>query len=259
MKTLIFFFCLFLPTLTLWAVQRYPEWFLFPKNYPEIMTGYSYSGNSAEYDAENMYSAYRSCVVYGTLEIYAASGQSHWLKNSDYYYYFSPDSVKKIHGRLVRIDSFQTEILTGDYIEAFTLDSADTNFAAKWIDVKTLSPPDWISKTFWEDSNYYYGVGMYTSIGNENDAWKTAEEQAIFSILTSLAVEVFKLKIIDKESAAKSSSMEEISFIRLRYLIGRIQVLERFPDVQNRIFYVLVHIPKTDIHSPILGKISGGN
>jgi hypothetical protein len=253
------FFLILLIAIPLQAINRYPEWFLNAQKYPGIIVGYSYAGNPAQYDAENMYTAYRSCVVYGTLEIYQTSQDDQWLKNSDYYYYFSPDSVEKIRGRLVKVDSFQTELLSGDYIEAFMLDSADSNFSSPWVDVRTLSMPRWVSQTFWQDSAYYYGVGMYTSLGNENDAWKTAEEQAIFSILTNLAVGVFKLRLSDKESVEGSANMEEISFLTLRYLLQNIQVLQRFPDVENKVFYVLVRIPRNGLHSPLLGKSIGGN
>ncbi|NOX88954.1 MAG: hypothetical protein GXO77_08005 [Calditrichaeota bacterium] len=241
----------------LFAIERYPEWFLFPAKYPQVITGYSYGGNSAVYDAENMYCALKSCVVYGTLEIFDASDQSQWLKNSNYYYYFSPDSVEKIHGRLVSIDSFQTNILTGDYISAFMLDSA-ASVNSGWVNVDELTPPSWIDKIFWQDQQYSYGVGMYTSIGNENDAWKTAEEQAIFAILNNLAVGYYKLQFSMNETTYHPSMIEEISFIRLKYLLKNIQILERYPDVKNKLYYVLVRIPNRDIISPMLNRKPGG-
>ncbi len=236
------------------AIDRYPEWFLFPEKYPQIITGYSYSGNTAEFDAENMYCAYRSCVVYGTLEIYNDPDRNDWLKNSEYYYYFSPDSVEKIHGHLVKLDSFQTEIITGDYVEAFALSAPDSSLNSPWINVNDLPKPEWTDQTFWQDQTYYYGVGMYTSAGNENDAWKTAEEQGIFSILTNLAVGVFKLRLVDRELDESKSSMMEISFLNLRYFLNNIQILQRYPDIENQVFYVLVRIRKEDVHSPMLSN-----
>ncbi len=235
------------------AINRYPEWFLFPEKYPHIITGYSYSGNTAEFDAENMYCAYRSCVVYGTLEIYNDPEHNDWLKNSDYYYYFSPDSVSKIHGKLFKVDSFQTEIITGDYVSAFSLKPMD-RFHSIWIEVASLKKPEWTQQSFWQDKDFYYGVGLYTSTGNENDAWKTAEEQAIFSILTNLAVAVFKLRLVDREGPEDDASMSEISFLNLRYLLENIQIMQRYPDYKNQVYYVLVRIPKKGVHSPLLGN-----
>ncbi len=234
------------------SLDRYPEWFLFPLKYPEVVVGYSYGGNPALYDAENMYCAYRSCVVYGTLEIFSSSTDDQWLKNSDYFYYFSPDSVKQIHGKLVQVDSFQTNLITGDYIAAFTF--GDTLQDRRWIEVQSLTPPEWLQKIFWRDGQYYYGVGFYTSIGNENDAWKTAEEQAVFTILTNLAIGYYKLRLYLKDGSEQPSVIEEISFIRLKYLLRNIEIMERFPDRSNRLFYVLVRIPQKDVVSPMLMK-----
>ncbi len=254
MKTLvpILFFLIFAEQAS--AIDRYPEWFLFPQKYPEIITGYSYSGNSAVFDAENMYCAYRSCVVYGTLEIYNDPDRNEWLKNSDYYYYFSPDSVERIHGRLVRLDSFQTELITGDYIAAFSLSPSDSQWHTPWIDARDLQVPAWINKTFWQDDRYYYGVGMYTATGNENDGWKTAEEQGIFTILTNLAVGVYKLRLADRQLKEQQSSMYEISFLHLRFLLNHIEIVQRYPDLRNQLFYVLVRIPRKDVFSPMMGR-----
>lgn len=252
MKTILVFAWFILLSVPVFGLDRYPEWFLFPQKYPKIITGYSYSGNTAEFDAENMYCAYQSCVVYGTLEIYQDPKNNEWLKNSDYYYYFSPDSVQKIQDHLVKLDSFATEIITGDYIAAFELPPVDSSFASSWIDVAELKKPEWLDKVFWQDQNYYFGVGVYTSTGNENDAWKTAEEQGIFSILTSLAVAVFKLRQLNQEAKEKDTSMMEISFLNLRYLLNNIKILERYPDNKNQIYYALVRISKMDVHSPML-------
>lgn len=254
MKTILIFAWFILLSVPVFGLNRYPEWFLFPKKYPKVITGYSYSGNTAEFDAENMYCAYRSCVVYGTLEIYQDPQNNDWLKNSDYYYYFSPDSVRKIHGQLVELDSFATEIITGDYIAAFELPPVDSTFESPWIEVSTLPKPDWLDKAFWQDETYYYGVGLYTSTGNENDAWKTAEEQGIFTILTNLAVAVFKLRQTEQNADESSASMMEISFLNLRYLLNNIKILERYPDNEYQVYYTLVRIPKQDVHTPMLGK-----
>ena len=95
---------------------------------------------------------------------------------------------------------------------------------------------------------------MYTAIGLENDAWKTAEEQAIFTILTALAVNVYKIQITEKDTGigGETSSFDQISFIKLKFLLKNITVLERFPDRKNKLFYVLVRIPKNGIISPML-------
>lgn len=249
--TVLFF--LFLLAGKLLAIDEYPSWFLYSQKFPGIIIGYSYGGFSAKTDAENMYCAFKSCVVNGTLEIFEDADQEQWLKNSDYYYYYSPDSLLKIQGKLVGIDSFMTNVLTGDYIAAYSFNKNDS-LPKEWINVKTLQPPSWTTRTFWEEGGYVYGVGMFTSQKNENDAWKTAEEQAIFTILTNMAVGFHRIKILSSDQSGKESAFQEISFLRLKYVLKNIEILERFPDLTNKTFFVLVRIAKKNIISPMLIK-----
>lgn len=235
----------------LYAIEEYPAWFLYPQRFPGIVVGYSYGGFSAKKDAENMYCAYKSCVVNGTLEIFEDSDQDQWYKNSDYYYYYSPDSLLKVQGKLVGIDSFMTNVLTGDYIGAYSFGEVDS-LPAEWLTAAKLEMPNWVSKTFWEDENYVYGVGEYTAKFNENDAWKTAEEQAIFTILTSVAVSYHHIKILTEDQSNKQTNIQQISFLHLKFYLKNIQILERFPDINNQIFYALARIAKKDIVSPML-------
>jgi len=245
------FYFLFLGTIN--ATEIYPRWFLFPKDYPDLITGYTYNSMPAIEDAANMYYAFKECIVVGTLEIYEQDISTELLKNSNYFYYFSPDSVGQLLSRLQPVDRFDISTFTGDQIFAYTIDEA-IDPETERIDGTTLPRPEWLNSNFFQDSGYYYGVGMYTAIGNENDAWKTAEEQAIFSILTTLAVEVFKIRIVSKDSDLLSSTatMDEISFLKIKYLLRNIQILERFPDRKNKLFYTLVRIPINGIVSPML-------
>ncbi len=244
---------LFSMVLFVQATEIYPEWFLFPGRYPKIITGYTYNGMTADSDAANMYLAYRECIVVGTLEILEDETTNDLLKNSNYFYYFSADSVESIRKALKPADRFDVNMFTHDQIFAYSLnETVDLN--APRIDSNTLPEPAWKDKIFFEDNFYYYGVGMYTAIGRENDAWKTAEEQAVFTILTALAVNVYKIQITEKDAGfgSSASTFDQISFIKLKFLLKNITILERFPDRKNKLFYALVRIPKNSIISPML-------
>ena len=116
--------------------------------------------------AENMYCAYKRCFAVGTLEIFDLDGNDDLLKNSNYYYEFSKDSVKAVEGRFVEIDRFNVNIFSGDYISAFSLD--DTLEVEKnIIPVDSLVRPAWVDQNYISDHSYYYGIGMYTAIGLE--------------------------------------------------------------------------------------------
>lgn len=235
------------------ATEIYPEWFLFPERYPTVITGYTYNGMTADSDAANMYLAFRECIVVGTLEILEDESSNDMLKNSNYFYYFSADSVESVRKTLQPLDRFDVNVFTHDQIFAYSLnDAIDLN--APRIDSNTLPVPSWKDRNFFQDDSYYYGVGMYTAIGRENDAWKTAEEQGIFTILTALAVNVYKIQITEKDTGMgeNTSSFDQISFIKLKFLLKNITILERYPDRKNKLFYALVRIPKNGIISPML-------
>lgn len=238
---------------TLQAGNVYADWFIHQNNYPGLVVGYSYGGATPEKDAESMYCAFRDCIVWGTLEIFNSEESSDLLKNSDYYYYYSPDALAKIQGHLKQVDIFQVNVFLNDYIAAFYADSAK-EVSKKRLKPEEIPRPSWTGRTFWQDELNYYGVGMYTALGRENDGWKTAEEQGIFTILNALAVEVHNLDLLAATSQGNSrqESSEQIKFINLKYHLRNISIMERYPDLENKLYYVLVRIPKQDVWSPMM-------
>lgn len=236
---------------TLQATEIYPQWFLYPKDYPGYITGYTYNGMPAITDAANMYCAFEECIVVGTLEVFEDGSSRDLLKNSNYFYYFSPDSVEAVSASLKPVDKIDVSAYSHDQIFLFTRDSVH-DISAERIKAESLPVPEWKDRTFFERGPYYYGVGMYTAIGNENDAWKTAEEQAVFNILNALSIEVHKIQVVSRTSAVdrQSESLDQISFIKLKFLLKHIQIRERFPDRAHKLFYVLVRIPKNGIIAP---------
>ncbi len=242
---------LILLALPLTASNVYPEWFLYPKKYQGFITGFTYNGTSEKIDAEIMACVYKECVVYGTLEIFQNSGTD-YLKNSDYFYYYSPDSLDAIRNRLYPVDRFIISTFNDEYVTLFSKDSS-VQVSAPRFELDQISKPYWLEKDFFEDSVYYYGVGIYTSLGREADAWKTAEEHAIFNIITNVAVQMHSLQLVLQDEN-RGDAIEEISFLKVKYLLRNIQVLERYPALQEQLFYVLVRIAKKDVVSPLLQK-----
>ncbi len=237
---------------TAWSINKYPEWFIFPQKYPNITVGYTYNGMPALFDAANMYCAYKACAAVGTLEIFEDAANQDLLKNSNYYYYFSPDEVEQTYNNFFEVDIFTTKVLTGDQIAAFSFTDQDTvNFTR--LNAAELTRPAWIDSSFMDDGQYYYGVGMYTSKGSENDGWKTAEEQGIFAILNALAVEIHKVDMTSSDPyAGENEEFESIMVLKFRFLIKNIEIAERYPDHQDGMHYVLIRIPKNSIHSKMV-------
>ena len=249
-KSLVFL--LILSCASLQAGNIYADWFIHQSHYPGLIVGYTYGSMTPQEDAENMYAAYQDCIVWGTLEIFNTDESNDLLKNSDYYYYFSPDSLARIKGRLKEVDRFQVNIFFNDYIAAFYLDDS-VRISEKRLQTTEIPRPSWLERTFWQDGANYYGVGAYTTLGRENDGWKTAEEQGIFTILNALAVEIHNLNLLAKNGGEdyQQESTEQIKFINLKYHLKHISIVERFPDLDNKLYYVLVRIPKKDVWSPM--------
>ena len=231
--------------------NSYPEWFLYPEKYADFVTGFTYNDTPEQTDAEITACVYNECVVYGTLEIFQNSGEE-YLKNSDYYYYYSPDSLDSIRNQFYPVDRFCISTLNDEYVTLFSRDST-ARLSVPWLEFEQIPKPQWLDKDFFEDTTYYYGVGMYTSQGRESDAWKTAEERAIFNILTNLAVQMHNLRIV-LEDENMGDAVDEISFMKIKYLLRHIEVLERYPDLNNQLYFVLVRIAKNNIVSPLLQR-----
>jgi len=228
------------------AIDRYPEWFLYPGRYQGLITGYSYRGIPAESVAENLYCAYHRCFAVGTLEIFDQEKNSRILKNSNYFYEYSPDSVSAIRGKLIEVDHFAVNMMTQDYIAAYSLDSVRSD-GWSLLETKTLDTPNWIELSVFEDGAYFYGIGMYTSKGLENDAWQTAEEQSIFSILNYRMMKINQISSYRDGSQPVRDDYQKITIYEIRFLLENIQIMERYPDAQNQMFYVLSRIPKKNL------------
>jgi hypothetical protein len=236
------------------AADRYPEWFIYPQKHDGIIIGYNYYGLTALEDAAYMHHAYRDCIVKGHLEIFDVPGKHNILKNSNYYYWFSDDSVADLQQNLIKLDDHTFDIITGDHIAAFATDSS-VQLSDSVLFRKDIPRPEWVDRFYFKEGAYHYGVGMYTARGRENDGWKTAEEQGIFTILNNLAVKVHRLLLVNNESDPSfRHSVQDILFVELNYHLQNIEIVERYPDAENDLYYVLVRIPDGCIYSPMLKK-----
>ncbi len=228
----------------------YPHWFIYPYKYPDIVTGFAQRGGSTRADAETTWCAYQSCIAYGTLYRYQDLDQV----DSDYYYNFSPDALKEIQGKLYPVKGTFTTInlITKDYIEAYS-NKEDIEVNHQQSNMSTLPRPSWVEEyPMYTKHGYYYGVGEYTSRYNKIDAWKKSEENAIFNIMTGLAINFHTVMIETKTN--HQETMEKAQAVKVKYLLRNIQVVERWMDTDKALVYVLVRIPVNDVVSPLLKK-----
>ncbi len=224
--------------------KEYPGWFLFPDRYEDFITGYSINGTPSVVDAERTYCVFNECIVKGILYRY----QDYDATHNDYYYYFSSDSLKNIHHKLYLSDRFCTSVLKKDFIGIFSLEK-NKKIESEYIEITTIPKPAWIDrgKLCWQDGNFWFGVGEYTFKGNENDAWKTAEEKAIYNIASYVAIEVHAIKINQESNNPEINEQEKLIAFRLNHKINNIKIEERWLDLENDQVYVLAKIGCDDI------------
>jgi hypothetical protein len=221
-------------------LSEYPEWFLFPREFPEGKIGVSFGSRTAEQDAEIVFTAYKNCIVDGVLRILSTEDISFPHRQSDYFYYYSENSLNEIAGRFVAVDSMVTNLIKSQSIAIFQLDSGKFE-VRKRIKTSQLNKPDWVNKTVYKDGEYFYAIGAYTSRGNENDSWKTAEERAIFSILLFLNADIKSETIIDNTGHSSDEYKKVIEF-KVKQVLREITVLERYPDATEKINYVFLRL-----------------
>jgi hypothetical protein len=237
---------LILPIL-LSALEEYPEWFLYQHKYPEITVGFAYGSAPAVMDAEIRYTTYKDCFASGIIYWYKGFD----VKHSDYYYYSDPKVLKKLKGKLQPVDQIMSNAIKKQFIGAFVAQE-DVKLPRKFIKAHELSCPKWVaSSQFYKEDGYYYGVGMYPLGSNENDAWMTAEERAIFNIMTGVEIQFHVVTIMSKSD--EGDDLEKVQAIKFKHHLSNIQVVERFPDTQKNVVYVKVRIPQNNV-TPIKTK-----
>lgn len=222
----------------------YPSWFLYPDS--NTIVGYSSLDSTCLDNAAKRKAVLDSCVALGSLYFYEVSGDSDFNKNSDYYYYYPKQNFDFYKHNLVPLDSFVINVLNNDRIKLFSPDSA-IKFSEKIISIDTLSKPSWVDSDFYEKGDFYYSVGEYTSIGRDNDAWTASEEKALFNLIRNTYHKFGSIQInIEKN---KTYDYEKIIEYKMRTYLKSIKIVQRYPDLKNKIYYTLIKIKKGNIKS----------
>jgi len=242
---LLFIFYLFLPA-QLFTVNEYPKWFLYPRINNDIVIGFSYKTTPAIIDARRMYCVYKKNEVFGYLETIKVSGEKYCVK-SDYYYYFDHSCYENTKtDSLFLLDGFGISAISMDYVQAYSY-KKQAKINKEIVEISDIEAPYWINKNVWNDDEYFYGVGMFVSDGNKNDAWKTSEEKAIYNILTSNSINIYSLKYLNKDNSELNEDIVlNYNRIVLNFLLRNVETLERWPH-EDGYYYTLVRINKKDI------------
>ncbi len=223
------------------AAVRYPIWFLYQGRYPEMTVGYTLKGTEAIVDAQIRYVVYTETLYHGSSIRYQDYDES--LK--DYYYDYDPAEVEKIKGRLKPLATFAVNLISNDFITAFAPEIPES-LATDFISIYDIPRPEWTQRgPMYRDGDDYFGVGMYTYQANENDAWQTAEDKAVYNIIT--AAEIRVRNVVINEKSERGENIEKASKITFKYRIRNIRVMERWRDPDNSMVYTLVRIHSSDL------------
>lgn len=232
------------------SIDIYPEWFIYPKFYPECVIGFSFQNKLPVEDAEYMFCYYQMCTVTGS-EKNIDINSVDYFKNIEFYYHFKDykylidgNKLDSIRDSLVSIDGFCNDVLSKGFIQLFTLNK-ELEFEKKEIITSEIPKPKWVKKTFWKEGNYFYGVGMYSSYFNENEAWKISEESAIYNVFSSVQAEITAKTIIN------STEDDDIYLNTIKnsfeFTLINIECYERWIDFENDVFYTLIRIRQENI------------
>ena len=243
---------------SLYCQNLYPGWFLHPVKYPQYITGYSTAGvMDAMDDAIWRYSLSREGYLVGDASYF--NNEDKWEK--DYLIEAQSPLIQK--KQLQEISCFQTSLYGGgEQICIFERQSYNL-VKMNTFDYEKVSNtrPDWVKKgPFFSEKDDYFGVGKYVLKGNENDAWRTAEEAALVELASAVGIGIYhsgskrEIKRGDSNTPEVEESVNILTY-SFNHEFRDLHVLERWldykdidPDKNVRAYiYVLVRVKATDI------------
>lgn len=103
--------------------------------------------------------------------------------------------------------------------------------------INISNQPDWVEAPP-RDKNYYYSVGMSPGYFYEKSSWLEAEKSARLALASSISTYVESLQLMDFYSS------QDIENRALSVTLNNVQIVSRWRDINNNIFYVLMKMPK---------------
>ena len=242
----------------LYCQNSYPDWFLHPVKYPRYITGYSTAEViEAIDDAIWRYSLSKEGYLVGDASYF--NNEDKWER--DYLIEAQAPLVQK--KQLLQISCFQTSPYGGgEQICIFKQTNINYDKVTTFADENVSDIiPRWVKKgPFYIEKDYYYAVGKYVLKGNENDAWRTAEEDALIELASAVGIGLYQSgsKRELKHSVSNTTEVKEsvnILTYSFNHEFRDLHVLERWldykdtdPDKNVRAYiYVLVRIKATNI------------
>ncbi len=236
--------------------KQYPDWFLHAQDYPELMIGFAFAGvTTAEEDALWRYSYQQKGYIYGTATYF--NRKEKWEKK------YITEALAPLlkSSQIKKIASFSTSpYMGGEEITLYKRVDNDSSYYQKFrMENPSTITPNWVKRApFYIEGNNLYGVGHYVLKGNENDAWRTAEEKALIELASAIGIGVnqdlidtgFNVEQSQLQSDVRTSSILTYEF---NHEFSGASVIDRWVDYHKQAkngfayAYVLMRIEKNNI------------
>ena len=224
--------------------KEYPEWFLFPAKYKDVISSFGSNDSIGKINAAKMFASLKKSIAKGKLYLYQREQDDELYRLSDYYYYYDSSLAKEIEKRLKLVDKYIPDVLGGDYLFAFaTSDSIAEKFHK--VAVEDMEKPEWLEESENEDAIYYYGVGFFTSGGKESAGWVASLDNAIFNLLKGASTKIAAIRELEKINFAEKYS--EIIGYKLHAELKNIEILERYFDFKHQLLYTRIRLKKSNL------------
>jgi hypothetical protein len=232
--------------LTLCAIsslaQSYPAWFLNQGSLTceSAVVGYA---NPSYYPDSAIAQAVRNAIVNaGRLRATRVSGgQAFWSTEGGMFWMGS--NIREDFDSMLSAERGSWKILdaftTPGFVAVLYGDSACIVDPSARAIVRVPSKPPLWTETLPNDDRFFYAVGLAPEYYYETSSWQEAEQSARLSLARTVHTRIKSLqKVAGREG-------QEVREEETHVTLERLQVVARWRDVRQKIFYVLIRMPKT--------------
>jgi len=201
---------------------------------------------------------YEKVILKGDLYYYTDS-KSDGMVN-EYYWWYDNQCVEDLQDSLFHLDGFITNIYLDSRVGLFSKHSKLEFTPDEILNINELPTPKWLNKENWDDDDFYYSVGKFTSLFEKNDGWKTAEEQAFLNLVSSVISDIKSVSYtysMDKVNDSLIDEYEEVIKNSFYCEVKNATVIERWFHNKDSLFYVLVKVAKENFFYPDINKSKG--
>ncbi len=222
--------------------QSYPAWFLHQGTVKCESATVGYANQSYYPDSAIALAARNAILNAGRLRATRVSGgQAFWSTEAGTYWMGS--NIRENFDTTVSAERSSYKILdvftTRGFVAVLHGDSACAVDPSARAIVRVPSRPPLWAETIPKDDRYFYAVGLAPEYYYETSSWQEAERAARLSLARTVHTNIRSLQKIGGREGQEIRN-EETSVV-----LERLQVVARWRDVRQKIFYVLIRMPKS--------------